>query len=442
MRAASWLVTGAAAAGVGLLACPLSLDEYGTAWRACLPDCGADGLAADGRAPDAPALDAAPNVCNAVSTGSVATATGLPQQTHVFFVPSSGLWWLFYIDDDAMHLKAVSSSDFCTWSNPTSIALPATNAGEGRNFSLAYKNIDNTDVVHITVSHRVSDLVGTRSHGRVTLMNSMLVAPAAPSQVASIAFDAGAMQMLPPFDGTVTGIDGQGYVTDFSGWTIEAMNGQWGDSDAWRSTSPDTGLAGWAGGFAPFKTIGGARSVSNARHVEPFGTQGLLALWSFLPTDGTTNGIYASLSDAGSWPAVPTQLLADAGSEDAGEWTFYKESDTKAHLVRRASAGSLDYLQFDGSGFASSASPPTLTGASGVFLAGSASGLLLYSIASDGTIMKTRYDGSAWSAWQAFVQGTGATRQHLAGYASGGRAALLWMEGTGTSYGIVGTLLP
>jgi hypothetical protein len=151
---------------------PLALAVATLAAAGCLfPDLG--GLTSTGggdASPDVAGGDGGADPAVVIAdVGSVSTSSGDAQQIHVVWASVTRQWWLFYVDDDTTQLKTRWSPDFVTWSDGASLALPYTNAKEGRNFSLAYADIAGVDVVHVAVSHRIADGDRRVTHTRATI---------------------------------------------------------------------------------------------------------------------------------------------------------------------------------------------------------------------------------------------------------------------------------
>ncbi|MGH7329525.1 MAG: hypothetical protein ACREJX_14360, partial [Polyangiaceae bacterium] len=200
------------------------------------PDGGADSSILDAGNGDG-AADAAVGEQVLAEVGGVATASGDAQQTHIIWAIGAKLWWLFYIDDDTNHLKTRSSPDFVTWTDGASLALPYTNAGEGRNFSIAYAELGGADVVHISFSHDTGG-AQNHTHTRAVIQGSAITFDA-PADVCSFSDSSQSP------DSPATIVQSDGTVWDTTGDVASAGtsgNGHFNE-DGFLSPSQDTGSA-------------------------------------------------------------------------------------------------------------------------------------------------------------------------------------------------------
>jgi hypothetical protein len=146
---------------------------------------------------------------------------------------------------------------------------------------------------------------------------------------------------------------------------------------------------------------------------------------------------------------VPYVFPADTDTQQQSDWMATASNDT-LYVIRRDStspgytfalASATDHTFNAG---ATIDSTDAGVADSGLFLAPSGTGLLLFAFASNSThsLRYTRWSGSSWSAWQTLVTDTGAA-DHLAGYVSpvDGRIGLVW-ESTFPAVQINGLLVP
>ena len=111
-----------------------------------------------------------------VSAGTVSSATGQAMQNHIIYAECAANWWLFYIESGATTtLKTKYSSDFITWTDGASMTLVNDHLNEGRNFSVAYKNIGGYDVVHIATIYNVSGTSRWNYHIRARIFGTTII---------------------------------------------------------------------------------------------------------------------------------------------------------------------------------------------------------------------------------------------------------------------------
>jgi hypothetical protein len=340
------------------------------------------------------------------NAGHVTGATGNATQTHIVYALGSKRWWLFYIDDDPMTLKTRSSPDFVTWTDGATLTLAHTNAGEGRNFSVAYASRGGTDVVHVVLSHVVSGGSLVHAHARAVITNAT-IAFSAPADVSM------AQGSLQGPDGPVTFIDADGTVWDASGFAVSmgTTNGHYNE-DVF-SAAPDNG-ASWTSGFTQ-QTLEVVNTVTNAHAL--FNANGMGAVWTLGDQTNPTNLRFST--NTGSWSSAIS--IFDAGAEDSNDWSVAVLTTTKGpegHVVRALLGGGYEHV-YGGSGTGSNTAAPlaqSRTAGSGVLLLADPSHLAALDVAADGSLVMSRWDPSAtsWSPWTVLASAT--PRAFLSGY--------------------------
>jgi hypothetical protein len=398
--------------------------------------------------------------------GNVPTASGTAQQQHV--VIAGGNYWLFYFAgvDDQVHTRW--SSDFVHWTDGASLTLPMTNAGEGRNLAVATRNIGGVDVVHVATSllegeqRIVWDTRATVAGTTITFGEAVKVHDLDYADTwtdAATQYPAGSLggSYCDP-DGTGVTITDDGIVHIATAWV--AIPGCCScDSNFTQSNAPDQGTS-WqadAGFQSPLQHY----TVTNATHgrqVVPLAGGSLLTGWD-QADDSLPSDVVWATDRTGLWSDEDesSQLLvftSDSFHERQNDWSFCRIDDTHIHALRRAydsSGGAsrvFEHVIFDGTSWASGAPLANDEGldGSGVVLLSNGTEVLAAAIGDDAqtSVRYATWNGSAWSAWKTAVaagaDGGTVARNYLAGTGCGnpGYAALLWTEGAGAPYSIMG----
>ena len=373
------------------------------------------------------------SVVTITTVGAVTQPTGLAQETHLVWANHSARWWLFWVDaGQPGQLQATSSPDFVTWTDATPLALPASHAEQGGNFSVAYADLGGQDVVHITLDLQYPDPYDQRHfHARATLAGAaILYGP--PAQLTMVTNPA-----LTPPDGPATVVTADGHVFDATGLTTVADGGS---EVAWGSTGTDMGTS-WDGHFGPPQTVATAPYPVSARAFASFGTglgAGLLALWELADEEDPTNVAWSSYGVLG-WGAPANLFPPDAQS--ANDWDVAVVAANDVRVVRRSLDGTFDHVRYDGNSWTTLVAPPQDPGlaGSGVVLLTSGSHVAVVAIAGDAasSVRMIVWDGSAWGAWST-LEGSPATRRYLSAWSSPGHAAVLWTQSSSLALDIAG----
>ncbi len=424
---------------------------------------------------DAPAsFSASPT---SILTTGIDTQSGNAQQQHLIFATNSQRWWLFYIDSDPNKLKARWSIDFTTWTDDAALTLPLgmSHGGEGRDFSVAYKNFGGHDVIHAATSLHNAPLRKVWDT-RATISGSSIQWET-PSLVHDFDFldntDGGQVEagsesddQCDP-DGVGVSIAASGRVYVATSWVTLPGN-CYCDSNFATSVDVDNGTA-WTAGFqSPLFHIT-VPGTTSARQILALSTGNMLAGWETADNRPPSDTSWASTSGT-SWnpedtadpnffvfpqpnynnsPALPLQ--------EKNDWSFCRIDDSSIHAVHRKYAQMADggvttqsqvfeHYRFNGSGWTFQGTLADDLGipGSGVALVTNGTKLLVATIAQDAT-NSVRYatwsSGSTWSAWSSFVgpDGGAATRNYISGTNCDDpdHATILWTEGAGPQYQVV-----
>ncbi len=359
-------------------------------------DAGGDSGASDGALPQSTLADA----------GHVGAATGDAQQTHVIWAAADKRWWLFYIDDDTTTLKTRSSPDFVTWTDGASLTLLHTNAGEGRNFSVAYASIVGADVVHVSFSH---DAGGTQYHTHTrAVIQGGAIAFGASAEVCSFADSSGGAP-----DSPAALLQSDGTVWDSTG-DVKSQNTSAGhyNEDVFLSSSKDTGTS-WNDVFDQ-TTVEVVNNAANARQL--LVAADVVALWEGGDQEPNPNNVHAAVFQQGSWGS-PGSIFPDA-VQDPNDWdgvALRVGSSFEVHVVRARLAGGYDHAL--GTTTATSApAPETMARSpgSGLVLLADPDHMALVDTSADGSLQMSKWSQAQWSSWSPLT--APGIRHALSGY--------------------------
>ncbi len=410
----------------------------------------------------------APTPTTILSSVGIATETGNAQQQHLVFATNSQRWWFFYIDADPMSLHASWSVDFATWTDATALTLPMGHGGEGRNFSIAYKNFGGRDVIHAATSLHddpkriVWDTRATISGAKITWETSSEVHDLDDlDEVDGGLAPAGSQggDSCDP-DGPSVTIAPGGTVTVATSW-VAVPGCCYCDSNFATSLSPDNGTT-WDAGFQlPLFHIT-VPGTTSARQVVALSSGNLLGGWetadNIPPSDVTWGATSAGAwvpedqDDPNYWVFPQPNVMQ---VQEKNDWSFCRISDNAIHAVHRkyallADAAPTqsrvfeDYV-FDGSSwtFDSTLADDVGIPGSGVVLVTNGTSLLAAAIAQDGSdsIRYATWTSGTWSAWSSLVgpDGGAATRAYLSGSGCDdpGHPAIVWTEGASPPYQVI-----
>jgi len=385
----------------------------------------------------------APNGPVAIANAQQSVApSGNAQQTHVVWANVAKRWWLFYFDDDTTLLKTRTSADFVAWQDGPSLTLAHTNAGEGRNLSVAYAELGGVDVVHISISHAVGGsgpLI--HSHTRAVISGSTITF-GAPSDVCSI--DASPDEP----DGNAAYVASDGTVWDSTGFVASAGTGGKGyqNEDAFLSPSQDDGTS-WTNSFNQM-TIEVVNTTANSRAFFSAGDFG--AIWEAGDQDPNPTNLHFAFYEGGNWTS-PDSLFDDDAPQDPNDWglaTLQASTGPEVHVVRALLAGGYEHAYGTSTTGQNGAAPPTQsrTAGTGVVVLADPSHVAAFDLSSAGELVESRWDGSTWSAWTTIASAM--TPSYLSGYCpnldahpEAGGCAVIWTGPSTDGVGVFGQLV-
>jgi hypothetical protein len=382
-----------------------------------------DGRQHDEETPDSAEADATQDPAVMLAqAGSLATGTGLAQQTHILYATNSARWWLFWIAaGQPQQLQVSSSPDFVTWTVATPLALPAAHGGIGGNFSAAYADLGGVDVVHLTFSLHFAPSDSRHLHARATLSGGAILwgQPLQLTQIDSTLTDP---------DGPATMVMPDGHIWDSTGW---AQYFGTGNEVAWESSGTDQGTS-WDGMFGGQQGIATATDTVNARALFTVGTGATpFALWALGDQVPDPSNVGWS-QDNTIWSVSPGTVFPTGNTQSSDDWDAVLVSATDLRVVRRTIDSNYDHVSYDGSSWTTMAAPPNDPGLieTGVVALSDGPRVAIVAIGSDpaSSVRMTEWTGVSWSAWTT-LDGFPAQRGALSGWSSsGGHAAVIWTE--------------
>ncbi len=401
----------------------------------------------------------------------IPTESGNAQQQHMIYTANGKRYWIFYLDSESNLVKTRTSTDFTNWVAGASLTLPAGHGGEGRNLSVAYRDFNGRDVVHVAtslhngVARVVWDTRAVLDGATATFSAPVLVHDIDDGAEAGTSSDT---SCDPDGNGVAIGADGRVYVA--TAWV--AVPGCCKcDSNVVTSTSVDNGTS-WAGGFDKKVQHFTVPGESHAHQITPLSTGNMMASWESADDQPPTDVRFAT-KNAGVWTPdeyynAAFNVFPDTStpSQQRNDWSLCRIDDSSIHVVRRRSKGvgdagragtnsAFDHFVYNGGGWTYAVAPADETGIddSGVVVLTNGKGLLAAAIAKD-ALSSIRYatwsPGDAkWSDWKS-LSGTTSVggRGYLSGTGCGEQAhpALIWTERGSAPYQVVGapvaTLIP
>jgi hypothetical protein len=416
------------------------------AGAACLFGCTVifplDGLTGGGTvAPTQPVL--------VVSAGMVTAPTGNAQQVHAFWAANAKAWVLVYLaDSDPMALHTASSPDFATWTTSTITQPVHGSIADGRDFSLAAKNIAGTDVVHLVVSEKNG---AQRQHEHARGHVDPKSADLGIDGYVQFTFTTLAQPALDP-DGPSTAVTVDDHVVELSSWYDDGDGGA-GDSFGWVSTDPDPGSGAWPMGFDQGTELQMVHLFVNSRAAVALGSGDVLALWDKGDQEPTPTNVFFSRFQGGMWTPFDAVFDDSEGADmDHDDWGVARRQDDDVHAVRRTRSGEFEHRRYNGMAWTTGEPIPNIKDSGkdvgaidggGLVVTTDGTTVTLFAIAASGgnPIEATTWKGS-WGDWRVVV-GPGGNRSYLsAAQGPSGRTGLLWTEGTPNGTFIEAALVP
>ena len=398
----------------------------------------------------------ATTLVGSATIGNVAQASGLSNQSRIFYGINSARWFIFFqTAGDTTHVNCwVSSSNdlsSATWAaigtGATSPASTAVVANEGRHIGIAYQSIAANDIAYLVIS--TSDIT--------TAAATQAIRVSLTSTVATWSSWVNTTTTPTPSSNIPTGSTA-GISTTGRAWLIQSRFTQDKDFCAAIATNADAGTS-WTSGW-------GAATLLDNSMAQTVNSGGLAQLASGLMlgvadtgvlTATTLNQIFVKSTSATAWPANAVRskvFAADTGAaQDKNDWAMGATSTSDIHVVRRATSTSFDHRRTTDGVTWGTLVTITSTGLTG-HLAGSGLGL-----ASDGTSMwlfvidtdankNIKYlkwtSGGGWdAAWSTLSTSDTNTKAfiNVSDSVGNNQIGVIWTENASTPFAIVGSFL-
>jgi len=379
-----------------------------------------------------------------VNVGTVSNETGVGMGTHLIYATNAKLWWLFWIDStQTQTIQTSYSPDFVHWTPGGSLPLLLDLQGQGGNFSVAYADVQGSDVVHLTIGAS-GTIEPTRHHlhARALVQGSTITFGSIDDTS-----DVNTLSDTDP-DGPATFVESTGIVWDATGWS--GATGGVGNEGISVATNLEQGGASWTNGFGSADNVYIAMGNIHSRAFATAGTNLLVALCdaadTVAPTTTSSNVEWMSW-DGAEWSGA-TDVFAGGKTQAPNDWGVATLTDGHMHVARRATDGSWDHARYDGANWTPLPAPPAdtlgwATGQGAVVLA-SGTNVAIVTIASDtaNTVrMIVWNNGASFGPWTT-LEGTTAARGWVSGWSGAKNNAVVWTEGDGGGgYRIMGRLV-
>ncbi len=383
------------------------------------------------------------------SAGTIADSTGLGFQNHLIYATNSAQWWFFYIDSASLNqLKSRYSTDLINWNSGTTLTLVNNSDADNRDFSVAYKNINNTDVIQVGTSYRLANGNVQHYHVRGTISGPTLTW-GTESQLSLTNPGSWGSYVVP--DGPATIFDSNNYIWDATDFWCEnesnCAGSNTGNAYIARSTNADAGSS-WTAGFNAKTSLTGVNYFIHSRFLASLGSGNLIHLFDNGQSSSTFTNI-VSYKYTGSWTTPGNILFGDLSvAQDTHDWSAVARTATDVHVVVRTGANTFSHRRYNGSSWSDGASIPaqnTKAGA-GLFMATDGTDVWLFAIDSDSanTVRYSRWSSGSntWSTWSALESST-QTRIALSGNSqvTNNTIAVMWSQTNGSNYDIVSKAL-
>lgn len=283
------------------------------------------------------------NTITAAASGN--GVSGLGYQTHIIYATNSARWWAFWLSS-ATVIASAYSSDGATWTAgatktlSNSVSVNSNTTADGRGFSLAYKNISSTDVVHFSLGEEAASGNSSVGHYHLRATISGTTVTYGSDALVGITFTDGAASYGP--EGGTTTIDANNKVIDGADWY--AVGSWFEDVTAGTFPNADTGSA-WTMGTATQGQIFSAAARAAGTWVGALGSGSNVVL---VGANGSSDAKWTNLSYAvwngTSWGTTGSVLAASLGTAaDLNDYGCVVLDATHLMVVWRNGSTNLQY---------------------------------------------------------------------------------------------------
>jgi hypothetical protein len=370
--------------------------------------------------------------------GGIATATGNVQQQHLVWAQVSKQYVLFYITDaDTTHLRTRITSDFTQWKDGPALALPYTHGNDGRELSVAYANLANVDVVHVAMSHEISNGNRRHTHTRAVVAPGTITF-GTPEDVTQTSV---APTTAVDPDAPATIVTTAGVVMDATGWAaIADAGGSAFNSNVFVANGVDVGTSFASNGWTQMDLEVDKRHVNSRELFEANGTVRLF--WDSADTKPNPTDVRMSTFKNNVWSA-PISVFGEAidAGESEDDWCATQLGGALPFdAIRQTASLGLEHAS-GSSTFSPSFGLPPIQRAPGSGLACVVTGgKTVATIALDGTVAVTHAANGAFDPWSTIVP-TQRARAYLTLTPGGNnQVAILWTQVGAAGYEIAGVL--
>ncbi len=292
--------------------------------------------------------------------------SGLGSERHVVYAINSARWWAFGFTG-TLTLASWYSADGITWTAGATQALAHVHNSEGRNLSVGYANVSNTDVVHFSLPHKILTNIAW-STIRATISGTVISYHTVETVLNTGSTDA--------FDnlywaGTSVEFDSNTLVHIAGGWIDSASNGEMAETTS--TTDPGTAEQMTALTWTSHDIDNSQATETRSSYMIDLGA----GTMGFIADNGsaalTTTGLeWATWPGSGAWQQGSglgnVDVTGSISAIDRNDWGAVRRTFTDVHVVYLNAAGALIHRRFDGTNWnngqtiPSGASPASGTG--------------------------------------------------------------------------------
>jgi hypothetical protein len=336
--------------------------------------------------------------------------SGLGSERHVVYAINSARWWAFGFTG-TLTLASWYSADGVTWTAGATQTLAHAHNGEGRNLSVAYKNIGNRDVVHLSLPHKILTTNIAWSVIRATISGTVITYHTVETVLNTGTSDADSLFWA----GTSVEFDSNTLVHVGGGWIDSASDGAM--SEATSTTDPGTAEQMTALTWTSHDMDSTMATETRSGYMVDLGNGSMGYMTDNGSAVNTMTGLeWATWSGSGAWAPDPglgnVTVTGTISAIDRNDWGAVGARTSDVHVVYRSGTNTYQHRRFDGISWSDGQTIPTQNSLAGggVALCSDGASIWLCVIDTD-TANTVRYiqwipqDHSgvadAWGTWQA-----------------------------------------